>query len=441
MSSNRGIFRISRDQLESFAAGKIRQLTNAHYGKEDGLLHTECNGGQQPAGIRTRDGKLWFPTQGGVAVIDPGEIESNPRPPAVVIEEVNIDRERARLNSALRKEPGQENLEVRYTGLSFINPEQVTFKYRMEGLDADWVEAGTRRAAHYAHLPPGSYTFRVIASNSDGVWNNDGAALQVVVVPPFWRTWWFTAIAGLSLLGIAYAFYRIRLSHLRKAHAEQRAFSQQLIELQEGERKRIAAGLHDSLGQNLLIIKNRALLALQTPPGDGARDQLEEISGITSETLDEVREIAYGLHPYQLDRLGLTKAVQAMLRKVAAASEIDFSIEVDNIDGLFPKESEINIYPIMQEGVNNIVKHSEARSARVEVKRYARGVQISVADDGRGFSSEGVASNSAPRSGFGLVGISERARMLGGKQTIRSTPGKGTTLTVRLEQQRVDNGK
>lgn len=442
MSSNRGIFRVSRDQLEAFAAGKVHQLTSVSYGNEDGLAHTECNGGQQPAGFRTRDGKLWFPTQGGVAVIDPNEVTTNSHPPPVVIEDAILDRESMVLGPSIRIEPGKENLEIRYTGLSLLNSEHVAFRYRMEGLDANWVEAGTRRSAHYSHLPPGHYTFRVTAANADGVWNDTGAALSIVVVPPFWRTWWFTGLIVLTLCGLAFSFYRLQMSRMRKAHATQRAFSQQLIELQEGERKRIAAGLHDSLGQNLLIIKNRALLGLQSPSGDNmARDQLQEISGISSQTLDEVREIAYGLHPYQMDRLGLTKALQSMLRKVGEVSEIEFSVDIDNIDGLFPADSEINIYRIVQECVNNILKHSGATTARVAIKRDKWSVQISVADDGKGFSSEVNNARSSTGLGFGLLGISERARMLGGNQTIQSTPGKGTTVTVRIELQENSNGQ
>ncbi len=431
MSCNRGIFRVSKEQLEEFAAGKLRRVTSISFGKHEGLASTECNGGQQPAGTRARDGKLWFPTQGGIAVIDPAEITPNPNPPPVLIEEALVDRNSVALEPQVQIGPGEENLEIRYTGLSFINAQNMAFRYRMEGLDNDWIEAGTRRSVQYAHLPPGRYTFSVIAANADGVWNNTGASLVIVVVPPFWRTWWFMGLVSLLLMGVAYTFYRYQVSRLSRAHAMQQAFSQQLIELQEGERKRIAAGLHDSLGQHLLIIKNRALLGLQTPANEGEdHTQLEEISNLSSQALDEVREIAYDLHPYQIDRLGLTKAIQAMVRKVAAASEIEFSTDIDNIDGVFPSDSEINIYRIVQESINNVLKHSQARSANVSIKREPRSVEISVSDDGKGFPGNAATSG---RSGFGLIGISERARMLGGTQTFSSTPGEGSTITVKLE--------
>jgi signal transduction histidine kinase len=228
------------------------------------------------------------------------------------------------------------------------------------------------------------------------------------------------------------------VSRLHRAHATQRAFSQQLIELQEGERKRIAAGLHDSLGQHLLIIKNRALLGLQTPATDSyEQTQLEEISSLSSQALDEVREIAYDLHPYQIDRLGLTKAIQAMIRKVASASEIEFSTDIDNIDGVFPSDSEINVYRIVQETINNVLKHSDARRAKVTIKRGPQNVEISISDDGKGFLPNSLEPG---RAGFGLIGISERARMLGGTQAVTSTPGQGSTIVVKLEVPEKNNG-
>src|SRR5262249_54824834 len=152
------------------------------------------------------------------------------------------------------------NLEIHYTALSFIKSQYISFKYRLEGLDQGWVDAGTRREVYYSYLPPGAYTFRVIAANSDGVWNTEGASIRVVVVPPFWRTWWFILLAICAAAGLAVLFYERRVSRLRRAQATQEAFSRQLIDFQENERKRIASELHDSVGQSLLVIKNQALL-------------------------------------------------------------------------------------------------------------------------------------------------------------------------------------
>ncbi|HLM61231.1 MAG TPA: triple tyrosine motif-containing protein [Pyrinomonadaceae bacterium] len=160
-------------------------------GKADGLLVAECNGGQQPAGINARDGKLWFPTQGGVAVIDPNQIQTNPFAPPIVIESAMIDGETVKLNDEIELAPGKNNLEITYTGLSLIKPEFVKFRYKLEGQDAEWVEAGTLRTAYYSYLLPGEYVFTVIAANSDGVWNTTGKTLKIKVIPPFYRTWGF----------------------------------------------------------------------------------------------------------------------------------------------------------------------------------------------------------------------------------------------------------
>jgi hypothetical protein len=161
----------------------------------------------QPAGVRTSDGRLWFPTQKGVAVIDPHNVPFNGAAPPVLIEDVQVDRQPVGVTEALVVRPGQESLEIHYTGISFIKPEQVRFRYRMEGLDRDWIEAGDRRTAFYSHMPPGHYRFTVVAANADGVWNLLGASFGVTVAPPFWRTWWFSILAATGPVAIALALY------------------------------------------------------------------------------------------------------------------------------------------------------------------------------------------------------------------------------------------
>ncbi|MGH9761962.1 MAG: triple tyrosine motif-containing protein, partial [Blastocatellia bacterium] len=265
MSCNRGIYRVSKQQLNDFADGKTQHITCVSYGVEDGMLNAECNGGRQPAGISAGDGKLWFPTLDGVVVIDPDAVPVNIQPPPVLIESVDSDRAEVDYRGGVRISPGKQNLEIHYAGLSFIDAKRVAFKYRMDGLDADWIDAKNRRVAYYSHLPPGSYVFRVIAANSDGVWDEAGATLRVVVVPPIWRTWWFQSIVAFCIAAAVLLVYRRRVSQLEKANRAHAAFSRRLIESQEIERKRIAAELHDGLGQNLLVIKNRAMLGMADP--------------------------------------------------------------------------------------------------------------------------------------------------------------------------------
>jgi signal transduction histidine kinase/ligand-binding sensor domain-containing protein len=434
MSCNRGIYRVRKEELNDFAAGKINSITSIAYSKSDGMVNVECNGGRWPAGIKARDGKLWFPTMGGVVVVDPASVTTNAQPPPVVIEDVRIDNKPITgdaWQSALRIEPTQHNFEIAYTALSFINPENLRFKYKLEGLDQDWVEVGGRRTVYFSHVPPGEYTFRVIAANSDGVWNNDGQRLRIRVLPPFYRTWWFLSLAVFCGAVVVFGAYRFRVAQLYKKHQQQQAFSRQLIASQENERQRIAAELHDSLGQNLLIIKNRALLgSMADETTSEPREQFDEIATSASQSIEEVREIAYNLRPYHLDRLGLTNAIEAMIEKVAASTPIRFIPQLDSIDGLFPKEAEILIFRVVQESLNNIVKHSQASEARVRIERQTRAVTITIQDDGRGFSARRL--DTMRRGGFGLVGMSERVRLLGGEWRIDSQEGQGTTVTIRM---------
>lgn len=164
MGSNQGIHRVSRQQLNEFAEGRLARIDAVSYGRADGMLSAECNGGRQPAALKARDGRLWFPTLNGVAVVDPEAVTYNPMPPPVIIEKVTLNRVALDFRQPVAIHPGQDYLEIAYVGLSFIKPEYVRFKYRLEGLDDDWVEAVNRRVAYYSYLPPGTYTFHVIAA-------------------------------------------------------------------------------------------------------------------------------------------------------------------------------------------------------------------------------------------------------------------------------------
>ncbi len=198
-----------------------------------------------------------------------------------------------------------------------------------------------------------------------------------------------------------------------------------MIESQEAERKRIAAELHDGLGQNLVIIKNRALLGIKKG-GDQERvaKELESISESASQALDEVREITNNLRPQLLDRLGLTKAINSMLKTVAGVIQI--KSEIDSIDNIFSESEEISVYRIVQESLNNVIKHSEASVAIVRIKRDENKVLIMIEDNGKGFDILNV------KSGLGLVGLKERAQLLNGEFSIDSKIGEGTKILFRV---------
>jgi signal transduction histidine kinase len=202
----------------------------------------------------------------------------------------------------------------------------------------------------------------------------------------------------------------------------------QLIRSQEEERQRIAGELHDSLGQGLMIIKNRVLICLRdTTDRERVSEQLEEILTTVTATIEETRLISHNLRPYELDRLGLIAAVEAMLDKISRSTSLRVSSDFDSIDGLLSREVEVGVYRIVQEGLTNVLKHAQATEARVTIKRAGAQLIVTVMDNGNRSGSQKAASN---RAGFGLTGIAHRARMLGGTYEFRSVPDGGFLLLV-----------
>jgi signal transduction histidine kinase/ligand-binding sensor domain-containing protein len=439
MSSNRGIYRVSKKQLNDFAAGLQRSLITVSYGRSDGMQNAECNGGLWPAGAKDKNGKLWFPTQDGVAVVDPEFVPVNQKSPQVVIESADLDHTPANLEKSITVAPGRESLEIQYTALSFSRPEQITFRYMMEGLDTNWQEVGYRRTAYFSHLPPGNYTFRVMAANSDGIWSTTQSSLPVTVLPPFYLTRWFLLSICALAFGVLYLLWGFRVRQLKSMQAAQQAFSQQLIASQESERRRISGELHDSLGQRLIIIKNHALFLLRpraaSQTEEERRQTIEDISSEASLAIDETRTISYDLRPFQLDRLGLSKAIEALIRSASRATGISFTTHIADIDSGFPEALRINFYRIVQEAVNNIMKHSGASEAEIKVIKTNRGILLSIRDNGVGLSSQQKIAG-AGKGGFGLIGIKERALLLGGTVEIGSQPGVGTLLTINFDLKR-----
>jgi signal transduction histidine kinase len=220
--------------------------------------------------------------------------------------------------------------------------------------------------------------------------------------------------------------YEIRVQQHKRARTAQELFARRLIESQEQERKRVAAELHDSLGQSLQVIKGRAQLGLNRR-GDSVEStrQFEEISSAAGQVIQEVRAISHALRPAELDQLGLARAIEWMVERIGATSATRFGCEADGVERLAP-EMEITLYRIAQEGINNVLKHAHATEAILQLQRADGAVRFSIFDNGRGLDKP------LHPDGQGLMGIAERVRLLGGKFDIQSAPGKGTRLTVTI---------
>jgi signal transduction histidine kinase len=384
---------------------------------------------------------------GGVAVINPRALQINLQPPPVIIEEFRSGNETIDFPRSAEIAPNHESFEIRYTAPSFVKPEYVKFKYKLEGLDNDWVAAGTRRIAYYNYVPPGEYTFTVIAANSDGVWNQTGRSIHIIVVPYWWERRWVQPfmifIVLLGLFSSILFWYRRRAAHLAHEHALQREFSRRLIASIDRERKRIADDLHNEPKQYLFAISKYAWLMLQGPngltatfksvPGDTTNLAIEyarEIETLAERAGAEMKSIIENLRPTQLKELRLTAAIEDWIARSTELSAVNFSRDIDSIDGIFGDEDEVNIYRMMQECISNIVKHSQATDALINVKRYKHAILFMVKDNGKGFVVK--KSNRAASGGFGLKLIEERAKMMGGEAVIKSAPGCGTQITIRL---------
>ncbi len=238
MNCNSGLYKVKKKDLEDFAAGKRERIRCRLYGKNEGIRDTEASGPAFPAGWSGSDGRLWFPTTKGVVVVDPDHIPMNRIRPPVVIEDVVANGKTYSPHTSITVPPGSGSMEIQYTATSFLLPQKVRFKYRLEGFQEQWVDVGARRTAYYTNLPPGEFTFRVIACNNDGLWNVVGDAVNITMQPHFWLTLWFRLLALLAVLFIIYLFLRLRTRSIEKQkHMLSELVTQQTQELKEAREK------------------------------------------------------------------------------------------------------------------------------------------------------------------------------------------------------------
>ena len=439
MSSYGGIFRVSKEDLNRCADGRLKTVNCIVYGKADGLSTLECSGGFQPAGCRTPDGRLWFPTIKGLAVIDPTGVKINPFPPPVLIEEVTVDDHPVPLPgpgaaARLRIQPGKHRFEFRYTGLSLVAPEKVRFKCRLDGLESDWMDVNTRRVAYYSYLKPGDYIFRVTACNNDDIWSKDGAALAFTVLPRFWQTWWFVGgavLAGASVVGGA-----VRYITRRRLHAKMERLERQRV--LENERARIAKDIHDDLGSSLA----RIMLLSQSDRAEGEDSQqvvtrLGKVYLTARELTRTMDEIVWAVSPHHdtLDSLVnyLGKFSQDFLNVAGIRCRLVVPIQLP----AWPLTAEVrhSLFLAFKEALHNVVKHASATEVHVSLTLAESGFSAAIQDNGIGFNpadAGAASSNKDPlriASGNGLANMRKRIEGIGGECQVDSAPGKGTTVT------------
>ncbi len=435
---NRGIYSVNIAEMNAAADGSNPVLSAVVYNENDGMPTAEGNGGNTPAAWKASDGKLWFALIEGAVAVDPWMQHRTNLP--IHIEAVRSDGSQMPIDHPITVTGGQQDIEIEYTGITFIKPEFLRFQYMLEGLDRQWHDAGTRRTAYFHYLPPGEYTFHVRAANKEE-YPGSTATIKIVVRPLFWQTWTAAVLLGLLVIVlVALAFY-LGYRRLEKKRRKEREFAQLLINAHEEERKRIAADLHDGLGMDLLLIRNWITLMLKEHNIENdARTRLAEISQKASDALEETRSISRNLRPLHLARFGLTATLENLLETVQSSTDMNIDASIGNIDNIFSDEDELSIFRIVQECLNNVVKHSEARSVRIEISGEAEMVRIRVSDDGKGFVHDRTLRAGSVRS-FGLESIEHRAESLNGTLHLSSSPDRGTEVVVKIKRNGMEQSK
>jgi ligand-binding sensor domain-containing protein/signal transduction histidine kinase len=430
-----GIASIPRRDLEELAVGKMPAVYPRLYGKGDGMLSEECTGGFFPAGLKTASGQLWFATYKGIAVIRPGPFIADSPAPLVIIEDMSVDGGpvtnlfiTATSESTVRLPAGKHRIEFRYTGLSFGAPDRVRFRCRLDGLEPDWVEAGTRRTAVY-YVPPGRYQFRVTACNSDGAWNEAGVAAALEIPAHFWQARWFFGLVAATMLASVGGAVRFighrKLRQRLKLLEQERAL--------ERERGRIAQDLHDELGSSLarLSLLSGLVKADKDSPAQ-VESHAQKLAQSADQTVRALEEIVWAVRPGSDTLQGLVDYLAHFATELfennPTRCRLDLPQELPAMP--LPPDVRHNIFLIAKEALTNVLKHAGANEVRLQIKVAGRALDIAVEDDGKGFDA-GAAASAGLRNGLG--NLRRRAAAAGGDLKLVSAPGEGTRVQFHVD--------
>jgi signal transduction histidine kinase len=431
--TSQGIVRVSTRVLADIEAGRRRYADAAVFHATDQRREVDASRSHQPGAWRGGDGRLWFATSRGVVSVDPARLRVNPYPPAVRIERAFVDGRPAGRGATNRFPPGSGALEFHFAGITLLEPQRAQHRYRLEGFDHQWVEAGTRRVAYYTNIGPGRYRFRVQASNADGVWNEAGDAVDFTLAPHLHQTWWFYGLCAAGLLGLGFSFHRLRVAQVHSRYAATFA-----------ERNRFARELHDSLLQGmaaallqLRTVRKRLAPAAPAPPADAVRAELEAVENLIGANMEETRQLVWDLREQAPGAAPIEPALGQLVRRAAERSSIDVRLHAEGAATALPPRIRRELLRIAQEALSNALTHAQARHVEVRVTHDQDSVRLSVHDDGRGFDP-GAAPGSTTGH-FGLVGMRERAAAIGAL-AIESQPGRGTTVEVTIRKRERGNG-
>jgi signal transduction histidine kinase/ligand-binding sensor domain-containing protein len=414
-----GLIRISKEELSKWWEHPETVVKLSIFDALDGVRASASS--FSPRAARSSDGRLWFADGNVLQTIDPGHLRHNSIAPPVHIEAVKADGKDYLPRENLRLLPLVRNLEIDYTALSFVLPQKVRFRYRLEGHDTDWREAGTRRQAFYTDLKPGKYTFQVIACNNDGVWNTTGASLGFLVAPAWFQAYWFFALCVAIVLLIVWALYRMRVRQV--ANAMSARFNERL-----SERTRIARDLHDTLLQTIQGTKLVADSALkQSPDPASMHGAMEQVSAWLEQATEEGRTALNSLRTSTTETNDLAEAFRRVMEECRTENSMEASFSVVGDTREMHPIVRDEVYRVGYEAIRNACVHSQA--SRLEVTlTYAEDLRLRVADNGVGIDP--LIADRGKESHFGLQGMRERAARIAGTLSVTSSARSGTEVKL-----------
>lgn len=421
-----GVVRVSRSELDRAAQDPSYRVAYSFFDDGDGLKGNPDRRWQSPA-VRATDGKLWFRTSEGVAVLDPQHLTRNPVPPPVHVERLVADGIEVNTARKVRLKPRTHDVEIDYTALSFAEPRKVLFRYKLEGFDSHWQEAGTRRQAFYTNLPPHAYRFRVLACNNDGVWNESGATLGFDLLPAFYQTQWFRLLCALTLIMLAWVAYRLRVWQVT-ARVRDR-FEERLA-----ERTRIAQELHDSLIQDVMGISLQIEVTDELlPSGGAAKQSLARALGLCRSALDAGRRALKDLRAVSLSAAHIVKSFSQLSGEFARDGGPEVDVIVEGHERPLNAVTGNDVLQVGRQAITNAFQHAHANRIHVLLSYGEQHLRIRVQDNGRGIDEKTL--NSGRPDHYGMAGMQERAQRLGGNISIRSRVGEGTEVDLYVPAQ------
>jgi signal transduction histidine kinase/ligand-binding sensor domain-containing protein len=427
LNGSRGAVRISASEMQTALGQRTPELAVETFDSNEGYPGSGTTAGYypQPMMVLATDGRVWLRGADGVAWIDPRRIHRNLVPPVVLTRSLSANGQRSDPADGMRLARGTRNVQLDYTALSYSQPERLHFRYRLEGVDPGWVDAGARRQAFYTNLGPGTYRFEVMAANENDVWSSSPAALEFVIPPTFVQTRTFLALCIAAAVGLLWLLYQIRVRQLTARERDR-------LEERLGERERIARELHDTLLQSTqgLILRFQAA-ADRLPEGDSTRRMLEQTLERADEVLVEGRERVLDLRLPTDAMSDLPQALADAGNDLAQGRAAAFRTVVEGTVHDLVRTVKSEAYRIGREALFNAFAHAEADSIEVQVIYTEEDFRLRVRDDGRGIDASALEARSRPGH-WGLTGMRERAQKIGGQLDIWSRYGAGTEIELKI---------